>query len=171
MNSIKKIITGTQERFRRELIKRDQTCILSKLCYEVCEGAHIVNKEWVCKNDKKIRFSKCNGILLNSNLHKEFDRYYWSINVENLCINELDNQNIRSVECPIYLYPTALTKKNLGMQLEIFNYNSINLPIECIHFVEVRNKFINKFIYNTDKFSENDIVKCLSKDIRDSMDV
>ena len=171
MSAIKKIIGGTQEKFRRELIKRDQTCLLSKLCYEVCEAAHIVNKEWLCKKDKEIRFSKCNGILLNSNLHKEFDRYYWSINISDACKYDSSNLKGRHIECPILLYPPALTKKGLGMQLEIFKYDTIKIPVECLHFLEVRNKFIESYIYNTNLYSEADISKCLRKDIRDSLNL
>lgn len=171
MASIKKIITGTQEKFRKELIKRDQTCLLSKLCYEVCEAAHIVNKEWLCKKDKEIRFSKCNGILLNSNLHKEFDRYYWSVNIKKAVAQNTANIKERHIECPILLYPPALTKKDLGMQLEIFKYDTINMPVECLHFLEVRNKFIDAYIYNTNLYSETDISKCLRKDIRESLNL
>jgi len=169
MTSIKKIIAGTQDKFRRELVKRDQTCLLSKLCYEVCEAAHIVNKEWLCKKDKEMRFSKCNGILLNSNLHKEFDRYYWSVDITEACEQNTADIKERQIECPILLYPPALTKKDLGMQLEIFKYDTIKMPVECLHFLEVRNKFIDTYIYNTNLYSENDISKCLRKDIRESL--
>lgn len=168
MSTIKKIIAGTQEKFRKELIKRDQTCLLSKLCYEVCEAAHIVNKEWLCKKEKKgIRFDKCNGILLNSNLHKEFDRYYWSVDVTEACNKNI--ANVRHMECPILLYPPALTKKDLGMQLEIFKYDTIKMPTECINFFSARNKFIDTCIYNTNLYSETDISSCLRKDIRESL--
>ena len=176
MSTIKKIIAGTQEKFRKELVKRDQTCLLSKLCYEVCEAAHIVNKEWLCKKEKKgIRFDKCNGILLNSNLHKEFDRYYWSVDVTEACDKNSANINanikVRHMECPILLYPPALTKKDLGMQLEIFKYDTIKMPTECLNFIEVRNKFIDTYIYNTNLYSETDISSCLRKDIRESLNL
>ena len=53
MNIIKRMTSITQDRFRKELIKRDQFCILSGLCHEVCDAAHLVNKEYI-KNTIKI---------------------------------------------------------------------------------------------------------------------
>jgi ParB/RepB/Spo0J family partition protein len=66
--------------FRNEIIKRFKTCIVSGLTYEVCEAAHIVPFS-ECNN-----FNIDNGLLLNSILHSLFDKYYWSINPETLCL-------------------------------------------------------------------------------------
>ena len=64
--STNKLRCYSQESFRRELIKRDQHCILSGLSAEVSEAAHIVNKEYLETDNKELRFTKQNGILLNS---------------------------------------------------------------------------------------------------------
>jgi len=97
----------SQESFRRDLIKRDQRCILSGLSAEVCEAAHIMNKEWLQTDSKMIKFTKQNGILLNSCLHKEFDRHFWTVDIDAY----EDSGNELEIKCKIKLYPPA-EKKN-----------------------------------------------------------
>lgn len=159
-------MTSTQEKFRRELIKRDQSCILSNLCHEVCEAAHLVNKEWIETSKKDAKFTRCNGILLNSNLHKEFDLHYWTIDMNeeswDIIKKNLNIEQTSTYKCNIKLYPIGEKKQKTNMKLEIFNYieSGIEMPVECMPFIIKRNE-VYKSINCTEKYSLNDINECL----------
>ena len=163
----------TQESFRRELIKRDQFCILSNICHEVCEAAHIVNKEWLLADKKDLKFAKGNGILLNSNLHKEFDLHYWTIKLNEEIWKKKKNKDFgetETVKCEIQLYPIAIKKRDSNLKLEIFNYldSGIELPLECVNFVMQRNKIVTERLSNPIKYASDDIRNGLKKEYRKS---
>lgn len=65
---------------------------------EVCEAAHIIHFS------DSINFDIDNGLLLNSILHKLFDKYYWSINPTTLCVeifkSQINNENIYNILKP-----------------------------------------------------------------------
>ena len=162
---------STQEKFRKELIKRDQTCILSGLCHEVCEAAHLVNKEWFKTCNKEHKFTQSNGILLNSNLHKEFDLHFWTIdlyrdNWESVR-EKIANEQLETYRCQIKLYPNGQKKKDTNRQLEIFNYleKGIDIPTECLPFVVKRNE-IYKNLYMNNKYTILDIDNVLKSEFK-----
>lgn len=72
--------------FRNAIITRFKSCIVSGLTVDVCEAAHIIPFS-VCES-----FDIDNGLLLNSILHTLFDKHYWSINPETLCIEIFNNK-------------------------------------------------------------------------------
>ena len=74
-----------QNYYREGLINRYKKCIISGMHVEVCEACHIIPFS-VSEN-----FDINNGILLNSVLHKLFDKHYWSINPSTLCV-EISNK-------------------------------------------------------------------------------
>ena len=104
----------SQESFRRELIKRDQHCILSGLSAEVSEAAHIVNKEYLETDNKELRFTKQNGILLNSCLHKEFDLHFWTVQINPDSGEQQKNDDTLEIKCDIKLFPPAIKKKKIN---------------------------------------------------------
>ena len=166
-----RLAATTQESFRRELIKRDQFCILSKICHEVCEAAHIVNREWLTTENKQLKYAKGNGLLLNSNLHKEFDMHYWTIKLNHELWEEKKNMDfgeMESVQCDIKLYPIALKKRDSNLKLEIFNYieSGIQLPLECVNFIIQRNMIVENLHSNKIRFSPEDINSGLKKEYR-----
>ena len=62
-----------QKLYRDYIVKRFNKCIVSDMDNEVCEAAHIV------PFSESQNFDIDNGLLLNSVLHKLFDKHYWSI--------------------------------------------------------------------------------------------
>ena len=118
---IRRMTTGTQDKFRKELIKRDQFCILSGLCHEVCEAAHLVNKECIKPSCKSIMFNPHNGILLNSNLHKEFDMNFWTIDMNegswDIIKKDIDFEKTKNYKCDIKLHPIGQKKLDTNMKL------------------------------------------------------
>ena len=150
----------SQESFRRDLIKRDQLCILSGVSHEVCEAAHIMNKEWLDKDNKELMFTKSNGILLNSSLHKEFDKYYWTvdINEEEYKQQLLEDKYKLEIEYKIKLYPPAEKKKKHNLaKFTIFDYDTITIPMECVPFFIERNEYVKHRIYNPNMYTQEDI--------------
>jgi len=146
--------SATQERFRKEIVKRDQLCILSRLCSEVCEAAHLVNKAEIKPSNKNLMFTPKNGILLNSNLHKEFDLNYWTIDMNqerwDILKKDLNPEKTTSYRCDIKLYPLGQKKFDINMKLDIFNYldTGIDIPLECMPFVIHRNAIYKKQLEN-----------------------
>ena len=76
-----------QNSFRKELIKKYNKCLISDSIDIECEACHIIPYS-ICKN-----FDIDNGLLLSSDLHKTFDKYYWSINPNTLKIEINKNIN------------------------------------------------------------------------------
>jgi hypothetical protein len=77
----------TQDTFRKELIQKYNRCIISNSIDIECEACHIIPYS-ICKN-----FDVDNGLLLSSDLHKTFDKYYWSINPNTLKVEINKNIN------------------------------------------------------------------------------
>ena len=154
----------SQESFRRELIKRDQYCILSGLSAEVCEAAHIVNKEFLQNDSKEIRFTKQNGILLSSNLHKEFDMHFWTVDIDNTLWEQSKEDDSLDITFSIKLYPPAKKKKQNNLTLDIFNYTDITIPKACIPFFIHRNKFVVDKLYNPNHYTYDIISKHIKRE-------
>ena len=106
-----------QNIFRSSLIKRDKQCIISKTDCEQCEAAHIIP---LSENNN---YELDNGILLSSNLHKLFDKYYWSINPETQLV-EINKKliNGRSFDCNIYDGYKVNININLKMRSNLINH-------------------------------------------------
>ena len=154
----------SQESFRRELIKRDQHCILSGLSAEVCEAAHIVNKEFLQNDSKELRFTKQNGILLSSNLHKEFDMHFWTVDIDNDIWEQYKKDNSLDITFSIKLYPPAKKKKQNNLTLDIFNYTHITIPKSCIPFFIHRNEIVIDKLYNPNHYTYDNILKHIKQE-------
>jgi ParB family chromosome partitioning protein len=87
-----------QQLYRNAIINRFDKCIISDMDKEVCEAAHII------PFSESNNFDIDNGLLLNSILHKLFDKYYWSINPTTLCVVifklQINNENIYNILKP-----------------------------------------------------------------------
>ena len=87
-----------QQLYRNAIINRFDKCIISDMDKEVCEAAHII------PFSESNNFDIDNGLLLNSILHKLFDKYYWSINPTTLCVEifklQINNENIYNILKP-----------------------------------------------------------------------
>ncbi len=102
--------------FRKMILEHyNYKCIVSNTSnLAQLEAAHILPLKWMKYNtlDKNRNINdKSNGILLNRNLHKTFDEYYWSINPNTQRVEV--NSNIKLEE--------------LG---NIINYNGNKLPFK-----------------------------------------
>ncbi len=121
-------IPELQNLYRNEIIKRFNNCILSNMHYDVCEAAHIIPFSDAPNEDC---YNIDNGLLLNSILHKLFDKYDWSINPETYCI-EIFNKSP-----PIY----NIMKEYEGKYIDILNkYSNITKYITN-HYKIAINKF------------------------------
>jgi hypothetical protein len=84
MNSI-------SSRFRRSIVKRDKNCIISRVSHIESDACHIIPR-WVCeKLIPEEKFNPNNGILMSKNIHKLFDNYFWTFDIERV---KLKNQKI-----------------------------------------------------------------------------
>ena len=164
----KRIMSGSrcysQESFRRELIKRDQHCILSGLSAEVCEAAHIVNKEFLQNDSKELRFTKQNGMLLSSNLHKEFDMHFWTVDIDHDIWERSKDDESLDITFSIKLYPPAKKKKQNNLTLDIFNYTHITIPKSCIPFFIHRNEIVIDKLYNPNHYTYEGILKHIKQE-------
>ena len=59
-----------QDRFRKELIERFETCIITGISHKSCEAAHIIPHR-TCSGSSK--YDVNNGLLICKNLHSLFD--------------------------------------------------------------------------------------------------
>lgn len=66
-----------QSEFRQNIIKRDKYCIITNSHPDMCEACHIIPYN-ECTESTKYNIN--NGLLLESGIHKLFDKYLWSIN-------------------------------------------------------------------------------------------
>lgn len=82
-----------QAEFRQLLLERfNNRCIVTgNDCIDELEACHIIP---VATNED---YSLENGLLLERNIHKTFDKYYWSINPDTFQIEILNDINIGSI--------------------------------------------------------------------------
>ena len=76
-----------QTDFSNKIRKKFKSCIILGSIDEECEAAHIVE----IKNGGDYNIN--NGLLLNSGIHKTFDKYRWTINPLTLIIEVKPNHN------------------------------------------------------------------------------
>lgn len=122
-----------QKKFRNDLVKKFNKCPISKLDENICEAAHIVPFS-VSNNNQK--YDLYNGILLSANLHKAFDKFYFTID-ENTCktvinYNLINKNNIKLEELGLHnkenIYIRELDNEKSKYYLKIHNEN-INLKL------------------------------------------
>ena len=100
-----------QENFRDILINKYKTCIITNTIADECEACHIIS----LKEDKNYDID--NGILLASNLHKTFDKYYWSINPDTLQIEIRNDINCGTIKNYI--------NNKVNLDMNVFLYNNL----------------------------------------------
>jgi ParB/RepB/Spo0J family partition protein len=119
-----------QNLYREAITNRFNKCIISDMDNEVCEAAHIIP---LTESKESESFDYDNGLLLNSVLHKLFDKHYWSICPETMCVKifiSSDKVNIYNILKPYENKCLEILKK----------YNNIIKYLES-HY----NKAIEKF--------------------------
>ena len=87
-----------QESFKRDLIERYKTCIVTNISYKVCQACHIIPHS---KCDNKDKYNVNNGLLLRSDLHILFDNDNLKINPDTLQV-ELSNEILNDNDMKIY---------------------------------------------------------------------
>ena len=118
-----------QNYYREGLINRYKKCIISGMHMEVCEACHII------PFSESENFDINNGILLNSVLHKLFDKHYWSINPLTLCVEILNKCNDFEFlqeynnKCINILNQYDDTKHNLKNHYDIFMLKQKNIDV------------------------------------------
>ena len=84
-----------QNDFRKILIKKYNKCIITNTtCMDELEAAHIIPYN-ICKESG---FNIENGLLLKSNIHKTFDKYYWTINPDTHIIEVKQNIDVGEIK-------------------------------------------------------------------------
>ncbi len=63
--------------FRQKIVTRDKYCVITMCHSDMCEACHIIPYS-ECNECEKYDIN--NGLLLESGIHKLFDKYSWSIN-------------------------------------------------------------------------------------------
>jgi ParB/RepB/Spo0J family partition protein len=118
-----------QNYYREGLINRYKKCIISGMHMEVCEACHII------PFSESENFDINNGILLNSVLHKLFDKHYWSINPSTLCVeisnkcNDFEFLQEYNNKCIDILNQYDDTKHNLRNHYDIFILKQKNIDV------------------------------------------
>ena len=111
-----------QDIFRDILINKYKTCIVTKTISDECDACHLIPL------NKYKNYDIDNGILLASNLHKTFDKYYWSINPDTLKIEINNNINCGTINNYI--------DNKINLDMNIFLYNNLqhhyNIFKNCI---------------------------------------
>jgi hypothetical protein len=108
-----------QRTFRNELIKKYESCIITKKPNIICEAVHII--PYSVNLDK--RYDIYNGLLLCSELHIMFDKYLFSINSNNQIIfsNDILDDERFNIYCKYHKKKLNLDKKVLINLQEHYN--------------------------------------------------
>ena len=110
-----------QDDFRKAIIDRDKTCIISNVSSQICEACHII------PHSKSKNYHISNGIMLSRNLHALFDKYDLSFN-DNIVVlsdNIMNNSEFHEVHK--------------------YNGKKVKIPRECISNLKIHyNDFLNK---------------------------
>lgn len=109
----------SQTDFRNGLINQYTKCVITQNdSLEELEAAHIVEHKDLGDSDLS------NGLLLEANLHKTFDKYLWTINPDSLEIESSPNNITKSIKNhigkKINLLMNPILYTNLKKRYEIF---------------------------------------------------
>lgn len=109
----------SQSEFRNILLKFYGKCVITQNdSLEELEAAHIVEHKDLGDSDLS------NGLLLEANLHKTFDKYLWTINPDSLEIESSPNNITKSIKNhigkKIDLPMNPILYTNLKKRYEIF---------------------------------------------------
>jgi hypothetical protein len=83
--------------WRREVTGRYRKCIISGLDAVECDAAHIVPFKDCVGDNERWASMKANGLLLSKNLHWTFDRFYWSLDPNDILKEHKDRVWLRIV--------------------------------------------------------------------------
>jgi predicted restriction endonuclease len=101
-----------QEIFRQEILKRDKKCVITEQYNETeCEACHILPVKDGGTYDLN------NGLLINSNHHKTFDKNLWCINPDTFQIDILVNDKHKVGSIYDYNHKIVNIPKNSTMKL------------------------------------------------------
>jgi predicted restriction endonuclease len=108
-----------QSKFRKELLEIYPVCVVSGYdCDTELDAAHIV------PHSDGINYNTDNGLILNTNIHRTFDKYLWSINPETLTVECKNNYNVGSIKNyknkKLNIKLNSKIKKNLEHHYNIF---------------------------------------------------
>jgi predicted restriction endonuclease len=109
-----------QKEFRNQILQKfNNTCIISGVtCIDELTAAHIIPINEIENYDID------NGLLLLENLHKTYDKYYWSINPDLLQIEINNNINVGTIKqynnLKITLQMNNMLYSNLKTHYDIF---------------------------------------------------
>ena len=120
--SNKKEITprANQKTFRKDIISRFTSCVVSDIHYESCQASHIYDLQ-----DNKLNYDINNGILLNATLHMEFDTLKW-------CIHP-------------YTYKIIIAEKYQHQNLDIKKYIDIDLQSKLEIYPQMQSYLQKKY--------------------------
>ena len=96
-----------QRLFREKLIQKFGKCALEDLHPKLCEAAHILPYS-DCKS-KEDKYNVNNGVLLSSNMHKAFDRNFFTID-EKTCKVKILEENLKEIDSNFDLSDFGLEK-------------------------------------------------------------
>lgn len=108
-----------QKKFRKKLLELYPECIITgNNCETELDAAHII------PHSEGGDYSINNGLILNTNIHRTYDKYLWSINPETLKIECKNNYNTGSIEKykdkKINIKLNNVIKRNLEYHYNIF---------------------------------------------------
>ena len=111
-----------QKKFRKDLLELYPECIITgNDCETELDAAHIV------PFSEGGGYSIDNGLILNTNIHRTFDKYLWSINPDTLCIECKENISVGTINkyknTKININFNKKIKKNLEYHYNIFKNN------------------------------------------------
>ena len=116
-----------QDKFRKEIIKRDKKCLLSNAPPEMCQAAHIIP---YCHCSVDMQYNINNGLLLEAGIHLLFDEYLWSINKDSIVIVSYKLLNDKNYHMNKYLINDYHNKK-----LHLSKKQLENLKSHFEHFI------------------------------------
>jgi predicted restriction endonuclease len=113
-----KIVRLNQQEFKNNLLSKFnyRCCITGETCLAELSAAHIIP----VKDENN--YDLDNGLLIMENIHRTFDKLYWSINPYTGIIETLSNQNIGSIREYNNRKFTCLINNNMKLYL-LNHYN------------------------------------------------
>jgi hypothetical protein len=125
-----------RQKFRSEIMARDQNCLITRLDKCECDACHIVPSSICSKYNHEFQYDKRNGIFLTKSLHTLFDQFYWTFDIYD--VNYEKNQ---------YLCKILLSKNNKDLTINYYKDKSFSIPIECFPFLYVHYQIFVSYHY------------------------
>lgn len=127
------------EKFRNYIKIRDKKCLITGYHHEECDVCHLVPLTICEQLQPNLMYDPNNGILLNTTLHRLFDKFKWTFDIYDWV--QIKDQYY----CKLLVNPNSNPKNSMINQ---YRNQYVPAPLECFPFMYIHYQiYVNHLLH------------------------